>query len=128
VRGFVLFPDYLSSEVHLLGGEESVLSSIWETNKHVKDAMALSPPLEPGDDYTQAETKMRRALSRLKRAAIKFVDHPDDMKSLGDGIVGAVKTLLMDIATTMEALLSTVCTARAPAIHISSLPPPCSGI
>jgi separase len=113
VRDFVLFPDYLSSEAHLLGEEESVLSSIRETNKHVKDAMALSPPSEPEDDYTQAETKMRRALCRLKRVAIKFIDHPDDMKSLGDGIVRAVKTLLMDIATTMEALLSAVCTARA---------------
>ena len=113
VRNVVLSPDYLS-ENHLLGADEGTSSGIRETIKHVHEASALSPPLGPDDDYSQAESKMRRALGGLKRAAIKFIDPPDDMKSWSDGIVRVIKTLLMDTATTMEALLSTVSPARHP--------------
>jgi separase len=120
VRDVVLFLDYMTSEDHLPGAEEDVLSNIRETIKHVHEAMALSPPSEPDDDYNQADLKMRRALDRLKRAAIKLIDPPDDMTPFGDGIVRAVKTLLTDIATTMESLLSAVGTAR----HVPSISHP----
>lgn len=59
---------------------------------------------------------MRRALDRLKRVAIKIIDATGNMTS-GDGIVKSVRTLLMDIATTMEALLSAVGTVRDLATH-----------
>jgi hypothetical protein len=85
-----------------------MLSSIREAIEHVREEMALSPPLEPDDDYYQAEIKMKRALDRLKRAAIKIIDPPDDVKSFGDGIMSAIKTLLMDIATALEARTSAV--------------------
>jgi hypothetical protein len=85
-----------------------VLSSIRETNEHVKEARVVRPPLETQDDYKLAESKMRRALDRLKRTAIKVIDAPDGMGLSADGVVKAVRTLLMDIATTMETLLSAV--------------------
>ena len=92
------------------GKEDDVLSSIRETNDHVREAWALSPASEPQDDYLQAETKMRRALDRLRRAAVKVIDSPDDVKSPDHGIFSAVRALLMDIATTLETLLRTVST------------------
>jgi separase len=113
VRDVVLSPGYLS-ENHSLAADEGISSGIRETIKHIHEASALSPPLTPDDNYSQAESKMRRALGGLKRAAMKFIDPPDDMKSWGDGIVRAIKTLLMDTATTMEALLSAVSPARHP--------------
>ncbi|KAI9509013.1 peptidase family C50-domain-containing protein [Russula earlei] len=51
---------------------------------------------------------MRRALDRLKRAAIRVIDTPDDARASSGGIVKAVKPLLMDMAMTMEAYLSAV--------------------
>jgi hypothetical protein len=108
VRYISLSLNRLSSEDHLIGAAEDVLSCIRETNEHVKEARNLRPPLEAEDDYTLAESKMRRALDRLKRTATKVIDGPDDVRSSGDGIVKAVKSLLMNIATTMEALLSPV--------------------
>jgi hypothetical protein len=84
------------------------LSSIRETNDHVREARALAPVSEPGDDYLQAEKKMRRALDRLRRAALKIIDSPDGVKSSDSGICSAVQALLMDIATTLEALLRLV--------------------
>lgn len=93
-----------------------MLASIQETNEHVKEARVLRPPLEAAEDYTLAENKMRRALDRLKRVAIKIIDATGNMTS-GDGIVKSVRTLLMDIATTMEALLSAVGTVRDLATH-----------
>jgi hypothetical protein len=104
-----------------------MLSSIQETGEHVKEARVLRPPLEAEDDYTLAETKMRRALDRLKRAAAKVIDAPGDMAPSGDG-VKAVRILSMDIATTMEALLSPVCTVRDLAVHLSLFPSSRPGI
>lgn len=101
---------HLLSDDHVLGAEESMLSSIQETNGHVKEARVLHPPLEAEDDYTLAERKMRRSLDRLKRAATKVIDGPGDMTQPNDGIIKAVRKLALDIATTMEALLSMVCT------------------
>jgi len=114
VRYVALFLNRSSSEDHLIGAAEDVLSSIQETNEHVKEARVLRPPLEAEGDYTLAESKMRRALDRLKRTATKVIDGPDDARSSGDGIVKAVKSLLMDIATTTEALLSPVGTVGDP--------------
>jgi len=45
-----------------------------------------------------------------------------------DGVVKAVRTLLMDIATTMEALLSAVSTVHDLVTHVLLVPPPGSGI
>lgn len=84
--------------------------SIRETTEHVKEARAMRPPLEGQDDYKLAESKMRRALDRLKRAAVKVIDTPDDKRAPTDSIIKAVRMLLMDIATTMEALISAVST------------------
>ncbi|KAH9061056.1 hypothetical protein EDB87DRAFT_476238 [Lactarius vividus] len=50
---------------------------------------------------------MRRALDRLRRAAVRIIDSPDDVKSPDQGIFSAVQALLMDIATTLETLLRT---------------------
>jgi hypothetical protein len=97
-----------------------VLNSIRDTNEHVKEARVVRPPLEAQDDYKLAESKMRRALDRLKRAAIKVIDASDD---LVDGVVKAVRTLLMDIATTMEAQLSAVSTICDFVTRVSLLPP-----
>lgn len=108
--------------------EEGLLSSIRETNEHVNEARAVRPPLESQDDYRLAESKMRRALDRLKRAAIKVIDAPDDMRLPVDGVVKAVRTLLMDIATTMEAQLSAASTVRDFVTCVLLLPPPGSGI
>jgi hypothetical protein len=83
----------------------------------VKEARVLRPPLEAEDDYTLAETKMRRALDRLKRATTKAIDAPGDMASSSGGIIKAVRTLSMEIATTMEALLSPVRTVFGLAVH-----------
>jgi hypothetical protein len=107
----------------LPGAEEDTLVSIRETTEHVKEARALDPPLEAQDHYKLAESKMRRALDRLKRAAIKVIDAPDDMKVSTDGAVKAVRTLLMKIATTMEALLSEVRTVRDLVTHVLLVPP-----
>jgi len=85
-----------------------VLSDIRETNDHVREAGALSVVPELDDDYIRAETKMRRALDRLRRAAVKVIDPLDGGKSPDHGIFGAVRTLLMDIAATLETLLRTV--------------------
>jgi hypothetical protein len=110
------------------GAEQDVLDGIRETTKHVKEAKAVRPSLEAQDDYKLAESKMRRALDRLKRAAVKVVDAPDDMVST-DGFVKAVRMLLLDIATTMEVLLSAVCTVRdLVATHVLLVPPPGSEI
>ena len=107
---------------HLLGTEESTLDSIQETNEHVKEARVLRPPLEANDDYKLAESKMRRALDRLKRAAVKVIDTSSgDITPSSDIIIKAVRTLLMDIATTMEALLSVAGTVRDFAAHL--IPP-----
>ena len=103
---------------HLLGTEESTLNSIQETNEHVKEARVLRPPLEANDDYKLAESKMRRALDRLKRAAVKVIDASGDITPSSDIIIKAVRTLSMDIATTMEALLSVAGTVRDLAAHI----------
>jgi hypothetical protein len=118
----------LSFDDHLLGAEEGVLGSIRETNEHVKEVKVMRPPLETQDDYKLAESKMRRSLDRLKRAAIKLIDAPDDMRLSVDGIVKAVRTLLMDIATTMEAILSTVSTVRDHVTLALRFRPPGSGI
>jgi hypothetical protein len=115
--------NHLSSDGHLLGAEESILSSIQETGEHVKEARVLRPPLETEDDYTLAETKMRRALDRLKRATTKAIDAPGDMASSSGGIIKAVRTLSMDIATTMEALLSPVRTVLGLAVHSCLIAP-----
>jgi hypothetical protein len=117
--------NYSSFDDHLSGAEED---SIRETTEHVKEARAVRPPLEAQDNYKLAESKMRRALDRLKRAAVKVIDAPDDMRVSTDGVVKAVRTLLMDIATTMEALLSAVSTVRDLVTHVSLVPPPGSGI
>jgi hypothetical protein len=84
------------------------LDSIRETTEHIKEASTLRPPLEAQDDYKLADSKMRRALDRLKRAAVKVIDAPDDTRVSTDGVVKAVRILLTSIATTMEALLSAV--------------------
>ena len=105
-----------------------MLSSIRETNEHVKEARVLRPPLEAQDDYKLAESKMRRALDRLKRAAVKVIDAPDNTRLSADGVVKAVRTLLMDIATTVEALLSEVSTVCGPVTPVLLLLPPGSGI
>ena len=107
-----------------------MLISIRETNEHVKEARALRTPspLEAEVDYALAEKKMRRALDRLKRVAVKVIDSPEDMKSLGDSIVKVVRTLLMEIATTMEALLSAVGTVLDLVVHDLLLSLPLSGI
>jgi|SRR6267154_2459460 len=120
--------NYPSFDDHLPGAEEDVLDSIRETTEHVKEARAVRPPLEAQDDYKLAESKMRRALDRLKRAAVKVIDTPDDMRVSTDGVVKAVRTLLMDIATTMEALLSAVSTVHDLVTHVLLVPPPGSGI
>jgi len=91
--------------------EDDVSSGIRETNDHVREARALSPVSEPEDDYLQAETKMRRALGRLRRAGVNIIESPDDVKSPDHGIFSAVQALLMDIATTLETLLRTVSTS-----------------
>ena len=108
----------LSSDDHLLGTEDSTLNSIQETNEHVKEARVLRPPLEPDNDYKLAESKMRRALDRLKRAAVKVIDPSGDIARPSDVIIKTVRTLSMDIATTMEALLSVVGTVHDLAAHI----------
>ena len=108
----------LLSDDYLLGTEECTLNSIQETNEHVKEARVLCPPLEANDDYKLAESKMRRALDRLKRAAVKVIDASGDITPSGDIIIKAVRTLSMDIATTMEALLSVAGTVRDLAAHI----------
>jgi hypothetical protein len=112
----------------LIGAAEDVLNSIRETNEHVKEAMVLRPPLEADDGYTLAESKMRRALDRLKRTATKVIDGPDDVRSSGDGIVKAVKSLLMDISSTMEALLSPVGTIGDLVVSALLILPAFSGI
>ncbi|KAI9438648.1 peptidase family C50-domain-containing protein [Lactarius indigo] len=89
------------------GNEDDLLSSIRETSDHVREARALSPVSEPEDDYLQAETKMRRALDRLRRAAMKLIDSPNDVQSPDHGILSATQALLMDLATTLETLLRT---------------------
>ena len=86
------------------------MSSIRETNDHVREARALASVSEPEDDYLRAETKMRRALDRLRRAAVKIIDSPDGVKSSDNAISNAVQALLMDTATTLETLLRTVST------------------
>ena len=91
--------------------QDDLLNSIRETNDHVREARALAPVSEPEDDYLQAETKMRRALDRLRRAALKIIDSPDRAKSPDHGIFGSLQALLMDIATTLEALLRAVSTS-----------------
>jgi len=127
VRNVADSPNYPSFDDHLPGAED-VLGSIRETTEHVKEARAVRSPLEAQGDYKLAESKMRRALDRLKRAAVKVIDAPDDMKVSADGVVKAVRTLLMDIATTMEALLSAVSTVRDLVIHVLLVPPPGTGI
>ena len=109
--------NHFLSDGHLSGAEESILSSIQETSEHVKEARVLCPPLEAKDDYTLAEAKMRRALDRLKRATTKAIDAPGDMVQSCGGTMKAVRTLSMDIATTMEALLSPVRTVLDLAIR-----------
>lgn len=128
VRNVAESLNYSSFDDHLPGAEEDVLGSIRETTEHVREARAVRPPIETQDDYKQAESKMRRALDRLKRAAVKVVDAPDDMRLSTDGIVKAVRTLLMDIATTMEALLSAVSIVYDLITHVLLVPPPWSGI
>jgi hypothetical protein len=118
----------LSVYHHFLGAADNVLSSIRETNEHVKEARALRAPLEAEVDYALAEKKMRRALDRLKRVAVKVIDGSEDMKSLGDSIVKVVRTLLMEIATTMEGLLSAVSTVLDLAVRVLLLSLPLSGI
>jgi hypothetical protein len=105
-----------------------VLGSIRETTEHVKESRAVHPPLEAQDDYKPAEIKMRRALDRLKRAAVKVIDAPDDMRMSTDSVVTAVRTLLMDIATTMEALLSAVSPVCDLVTYVLLVLPPGSGI
>ena len=100
-----------------------MLNSIRETNEHVKEARVVRPPLEAQDDYKLAESKMRRALDRLKRAAIKVIDASDDLRLSVDGEVKAVRILLMDIATTMEAQLSAVITIYDLVTRVSLSPP-----
>jgi hypothetical protein len=128
VRNVAESPDYPWSNDHLPGAEEDVLDSIRETTEHVKEARAVRPPLEAQDDYKLAESKMRRALDRLKRSAVKVIDAPDDMRVSIDGVVKAVRSLLMDIATTMETLLSAVSAVRDLVTHVLLIPPPGSGI
>ena len=118
VRHVAVSPNYPSFNDYLPGTEEDTLDNIRETTEHVKEAMAVRPALEAPDDYKLAESKMRRALDRLKRAAVKIIDAPDDMKVSTDGVVRAVRTLLMDIGTTMEVLLSAVCTFRDLVTHV----------
>ena len=107
---------------HLLGTGDA-LENIQETTEHVKEARAMRLPLEAQDDYKLADSKMRRALDRLKRAAVKVIDASDDTMVSTDGVVKAVRTLLMDIATTMEALLSVVSTARDLVTDVLLAPP-----
>lgn len=107
---------------HLLGTGDA-LDNIQETTEHVKEARAMRLPLEAQDDYKLADSKMRRALDRLKRAAVKVIDASDDTMVSTDGVVKAVRTLLMDIATTMEALLSVVSTARDLVTDVLLAPP-----
>ena len=95
------------------------MSSIRETNDHIREARALSPVSEPEDDYLQAETKMKRALDRLRRAAVKIIDSPDNVESSDHGIFGAVRALLMDIATTLETLLRTVSTCDIATVYLT---------
>ena len=121
VREFTRSTNDLSSDDHLLGTEDGTLDSIQETNEHVKEARVLRPPLETDDDYKPAENKMRRALDRLKRAAVKVIDASGDIAAPSDIIIKAVRTLSMDIATTMEALLSVVGTLRDLAARILCL-------
>ena len=128
VRNVAESLNYPSSDDHLPGAEEDVLDSIRETTEHVKEARAVRPPLEAQDNYNLAESKMRRALDRLKRAAVKVIDAPDDMRASTDGVVKAVRTLLIGIATTMEALLLAVSTVRDLVTHALLVPPPGSGI
>jgi hypothetical protein len=71
---------------------------------------------------------MRRALDRLKRAAVKVIDASGDITPSSDVVIKAVRTLSMDIATTMEALLSVVGAVRDLAAHVSLLPPRRPGI
>jgi hypothetical protein len=111
-----------SFDDHLLGTEDSTLNSIQETNEHVKEARVLRPPLEADDDYTLAESKMRRALDRLKRAVVKVIDASGDITPSSDVIIKPVRILSMDIATTMEALLSVVGTVRDLVARVSLLP------
>lgn len=118
----------MSSDDNLLGAEDSTLNSIQETNEHVKEARVLRPPLEADDNYTLAQSKMRRALDRLKRAAVKVIDASGDITPSSDVVIKAVRTLSMDIATTMEALLSVVGAVRDLAAHVSLLPPRRPGI
>lgn len=126
VRNVAESPNFPSFDDHLPGTGEDVLNSIWETTEHVKEARAVRPPLEAQDGHYLADNKMRRALDRLKRAAVKVIDAPNDMST--DGVVKAVRTLLMDIATTKEALLSAVSTVRDLLTHVLLVPPPGSGI
>ncbi len=128
VRNVAQSPNYPLSDDRLLGAEEDVLSTIRETTEHVKEARVVRPPYEAQDDYKLADSKMRRALDRLKRAAIIVVNAPDDMRLSTDGVVKAVRTLLADIATTMEARLSAVSTVRDLVTHALLVPPPGSGI
>lgn len=128
VRHVAVSPNYPFLNDYLPGTEEDMLDSIRETTEHVKEAMAVRPDPEAPDDHKLAESKMRRALDRLKRAAVKIIDAPDGMKVSTDGVVKAVRTVLMDIATTMEALLSAVCTVRDLVTHVLLVPPPWSGI
>jgi hypothetical protein len=128
VRNVAESPNYPSFDDHLPGTEEDLLGSIRETTEHVKESRAVRPPLEAQDDYKLAESKMRRALDRLKRAAVKVIDAPEDMRVSTDGVVKAVRTLLMDIATTMEVLLSAVSTDHDLVIHALLVPPPGTGI
>jgi len=128
VREFTRSTNDWSSDDHLLGAEDSTLNSIQETNEHVKEARVLRPPLEADDDYKLAESKMRRALDRLKRAAVKVIDASGDITPSNDVIIKAVRILSMDIATTMEALVSVVGTFRDLAVHVSLLPPRRPGI
>jgi hypothetical protein len=128
VRNVTESQNYISFDDHLPGAEEDVLDSIRETAEHVKEARAVRPPFEAQGDYKLAESKMRRALDRLKRAAVKVIDAPDDMRVSTEGVVKAVRTLLMDIATTMEMLLSAVNTVRDLVTHVLLVPPPGSGI
>ncbi|KAI0266095.1 peptidase family C50-domain-containing protein [Gloeopeniophorella convolvens] len=58
-----------------------------------------------GEDYIKAEGKMKRALDRLRRAAVKTIASPKS-KASNDSLVKAVKALLLDISATLEALLS----------------------
>ncbi|KAI0298727.1 peptidase family C50-domain-containing protein [Multifurca ochricompacta] len=87
------------------GVGEGVLNGIQETTGHVREARALASS-EPREDYSQAVIRTRRALDKLKRVAIKVLDPTEYTQPLGDTIIKAVKELLLDIATTMEVMLS----------------------